>query len=104
MRKKERQEKSLVAFVSGAELPDEIIHPDFDRVRRKKEPEEDKVEDISSCKISFSTNPHQYVTYTTSMTRPTLQDYGDIPVYNIFSDWDLATRRRIADPNTIYYG
>ena len=35
MRKKERQEKSLEAFVSGAELPDDIVHPDFGKEEMK---------------------------------------------------------------------
>ena len=67
MRKKEKQEKSLVAFVSGDELPKDIVHPDFG----KEETKAKKIQDIIDISLTSGIAPTRSVT----LDRPTYHTY-----------------------------
>lgn len=73
MRKKEKQEKSLVAFVSGDELPKDIVHPDFGKEETKAKKK------LSTITIS----PHDVVPPRTVTWEHTL----DGSVYRTYVDY-----------------
>lgn len=91
MRKKEKQEKSLVAFVSGDELPKDIVHPDFGKEETKAKKIPDTIDisltsDIASAG-SVTWDGRTYRTYV-DYTYPGWRAVSDGPqgyVYNTIS-------------------
>ena len=82
MRKKEKQEKSLVAFVSGDELPKDIVHPDFG----KEETKAKKIPDTIDISLTSGIAPIRSVTWDGDTYR-TYVDYTYDDSYITTSRW-----------------
>ena len=91
MRKKEKQEKSLVAFVSGDELPKDIVHPDFGKEETKAKRK------LSTITIS----PHDVRDYAAHDVVPprtvTWESTLDGSAYRTYVDYTYPGWRTVSD-------